>query len=118
MTDNIPETHAKAQNGREAVLKQTNGLVAVVINTNLAASNGRRSLADSTDRLNESLSPLASGSKLINPQDEAVGMAEVTKFDAAISRNKAVQDNVTNALSFGQPQCPIFRSSFSTASRP
>ena len=76
----------------------------MVINTNLAAANGQRLLADSTDRLNESLSRLASGSKLINPQDDAAGLAVATKFDAAISRNNAAQNNVANALSFSQTQ--------------
>ena len=76
----------------------------MVINTNLAAANGQRLLADSTDRLNESLSRLASGSKLINPQDDAAGLAVATKFDAAISRNRAAQNNVANALSFSQTQ--------------
>ena len=76
----------------------------MVINTNLAAANGQRLLADSTNRLNQSLSRLASGSKLINPQDDAAGLAVVTKFDAAISRNNATQDNVSNAISFSQTQ--------------
>lgn len=76
----------------------------MVINTNLAAANGQRLLADSTDRLNESLSRLASGSKLINPQDDAAGLAVATKFDAAINRNNAAQNNVANALSFSQTQ--------------
>ena len=76
----------------------------MVINTNLAAASGQRLLADSSDRLNESLSRLASGSKLINPQDDAAGLAVATKFDAAISRNRAAQNNVANALSFSQTQ--------------
>ena len=76
----------------------------MVINTNLAAANGQRLLSDSTNRLNKSLSRLASGSKLTNPQDDSAGMAVVTKFDAAINRNKAVQANVANAISFSQTQ--------------
>ena len=70
----------------------------MVINTNLAAANGQRLLADSTDRLNESLSRLASGSKLINPQDDAAGLAVATKFDAAISWGDKMFDHYKRSI--------------------
>ena len=76
----------------------------MVINTNIGAARAHRLLADSTSKLNGALQRLASGSKIVNPQDDAAGMAVVTKFDAAISRNTAVQNNLASALSYSQTQ--------------
>jgi flagellin len=76
----------------------------MVINTNVAALRGSRMLADSTSRLNSALARLASGSKIVQPQDDAAGMAVATKFDAQINRNKSVQNNLSSALSFSQTQ--------------
>jgi flagellin len=61
-------------------------------------------LADSTSKLNGALQRLASGSKIVNPQDDAAGLAVATKFNAAISRNTAVQNNLASALSYSQTQ--------------
>ncbi len=61
-------------------------------------------LADSTGRLNSALARLASGSKIVQPQDDAAGLAVSTKFDAQIARNKSVQNNLSSALSFSQTQ--------------
>jgi len=61
-------------------------------------------LADSTGRLNSALARLASGSKIVQPQDDAAGLAVSTKFDAQINRNKSVQNNLSSALSFSQTQ--------------
>jgi len=61
-------------------------------------------LAESTGRLNTALARLASGSKIVQPQDDAAGLAVSTKFDAQINRNKSVQNNLSSALSFSQTQ--------------
>jgi flagellin len=76
----------------------------MVINTNIGAARAHRLLADSTAKLNGALQRLASGSKIVNPQDDAAGMAVATKFNAAISRNNAVQNNIASALSYSQTQ--------------
>ena len=76
----------------------------MVINTNIGAARAHRLLADSTSKLNGALQRLASGSKIVNPQDAAAGMAVATKFNAAISRNTAVQNNLASALSYSQTQ--------------
>ena len=76
----------------------------MVINTNIGAARAHRLLADSTSKLNGALQRLASGSKIVNPQDDAAGMAVATKFNAAISRNNAVQNNLASALSYSQTQ--------------
>ena len=76
----------------------------MVINTNSGAIRGSRMLAESTGRLNKALARLASGSKLVEPQDDAAGMAVTAKFDAQINRNSSVQNNLTSALSYSQTQ--------------
>ena len=76
----------------------------MVINTNIGAIRGTRMLAESTGRLNSSLARLASGSKIVSPQDDAAGLAVATKFDAQIQRNKSVGSNLTSALSYSQTQ--------------
>ncbi len=76
----------------------------MVINTNVSALRGTRMLAESTGRLNTALARLASGSKIVQPQDDAAGLAVSTKFDAQINRNKSVQNNLSSALSYSQTQ--------------
>jgi len=76
----------------------------MVINTNIGAGKTSRMLAESTQNLNRSLARLASGSRIVEPQDDAAGMAVATKFNAAINRNNAVQNNLTSALSYSQTQ--------------
>jgi len=61
-------------------------------------------LVESSRQLNQSLSRLASGSRLNSPNEDAAGMAVSTKFDAQISRNKSVQNNLAGALSYSQTQ--------------
>lgn len=76
----------------------------MVINTNIAAANGARLLAESTGMLQKSLARLSSGSKIVNPEDDAAGLAVSIRFDSQINRNKAVLSNLANALSFSQTQ--------------
>ena len=76
----------------------------MVINTNIGAARAHRLLADSTAKLNGALQRLASGSRIVEPQDDAAGLAVATKFNAAISRNNAVQNNLASALSYSQTQ--------------
>ncbi len=76
----------------------------MVINTNLGAHKGQRMLSASTHELNSSLARLASGSKIVFPNDDAAGMAVADKFLAKINRNKAVTSSLTSAISFSQTQ--------------
>lgn len=76
----------------------------MVINTNVGALSTMRTLTESTSKLNKALSRLASGSKIVNPADDAAGMAVASKFDAQISRNRGVQSNLTSSLSYSQTQ--------------
>ena len=47
---------------------------------------------------------MASGSKIVEPQDDAAGLAVSTKFNSQITRNDAVQNNLSSALSYSQTQ--------------
>ncbi|MFL2904947.1 MAG: flagellin [Limisphaerales bacterium] len=76
----------------------------MVINTNTAAIRGSRVLGESTQRLNASLARLASGTRIIQPQDDAAGLAVASKFDAQIQRNRGVQNNLSSAISYSQTQ--------------
>jgi flagellin len=76
----------------------------MVINTNTAALNGARMLAESSAPLSKSLGRLSSGSKITSPEDDAAGLAVSVRFDAQISRVGAASSNLGNAISFNQTQ--------------
>jgi len=76
----------------------------MVINTNTTAARGARFLSESTGNLQKSLARLASGSKIVEPQDDAAGLAVASRFDAQINRTAAVRSNIGNAISFKQTQ--------------
>jgi flagellin len=76
----------------------------MVINTNYSALTASRNLGESSALLNRSLARLSTGSKLVNPADDAAGFAVATRFDAQINRTQAANDNVGNAVSFTQTQ--------------
>ena len=76
----------------------------MVINTNVGALSTMRTLTENTGNLNKALSRLASGSKIVNPADDAAGMAVASKFDEQISRNRGVGNNLTSSLSYSQTQ--------------
>ncbi len=74
----------------------------MVINTNISAANGARLLAESTSSLQKSLARLSSGSKILDPEDDAAGLAVSMRFDAKINRNNAAVSNIGNAISLNQ----------------
>ena len=76
----------------------------MVINTNYSALSSARQLGESQGMLNKSLARLSSGSKLVNPSDNAGGFAVSARFDAQINRTQAAVDNIGNAISFSQTQ--------------
>jgi len=55
-------------------------------------------------QLSKSLARLSSGSKIVNPSDDAAGVAIASRLDAQIKRIDAAQGNVGNAVSFTQTQ--------------
>ena len=78
--------------------------MAVVINTNYAATVASNNLAVSNSMLQRSLNRLSSGSKIVNPSDDAGGLAVSMKLSAAARRQGATASNIGNSVSFLQTQ--------------
>ncbi len=76
----------------------------MVVNTNISAQASARTLGENQAMLTKSLARLSSGSKLINPSDDAAGMAVSTRLDSQIARLNAARSNISNAVSFTQTQ--------------
>jgi flagellin len=73
-----------------------------VINTNIQAMISARNLNQSQEALGRSLTRLSSGSKIVNPSDDAAGLAVSEKLDAQSRRVQAATTNVQNAVSYVQ----------------
>jgi flagellin len=78
--------------------------MSVVINTNYAATVAANNLAASNTMLQTSLNRLSSGSKIVNPSDDAGGLAVSMKLSAAATRSGAALSNIGNSVSFLQTQ--------------
>jgi len=76
----------------------------MVINTNMSANISADNLKMSQSALAKSLARLSSGSKIVNPSDDAAGLAVATRLDAQVNRINAAKSNVGNATSFTQTQ--------------
>jgi len=76
----------------------------MVINTNTHAMAAANNLQTSESLLGKSLARLSSGSKIVNPADDAAGLAVSMRLDAQIARIGAAKANVGNAISFTQTQ--------------
>lgn len=74
----------------------------MVINTNSNAVEAASSLQRSSTQLSRSLARLSSGSRIINPSDDAAGLAVSEKLEAQSSRIKAAKVNAQNAVSLIQ----------------
>jgi flagellin len=73
-----------------------------VINTNIHAIAGARNLNQSQEMLGRSLARLSSGSRIVQPSDDAAGLAVSEKLDAQGKRVRAAATNVQNAISYVQ----------------
>ncbi|HYG22020.1 MAG TPA: flagellin [Verrucomicrobiae bacterium] len=76
----------------------------MIISTNITSQVSAHNLEASQSRLSKSLSRLSSGSKIVNPADDAAGMAVGSRLTAQIRRLDAARANVGNAISFTQTQ--------------
>ncbi|MGX8716759.1 MAG: flagellin, partial [bacterium] len=74
------------------------------VNTNTTASSSARMLNINHAQLQRSLTKLSTGRRINSPADDAGGLAVSMKMSAAIRRNSAVQNNVSNAIAFLQTQ--------------
>jgi len=78
--------------------------MSVIINTNYSATVASNNLAVSNASLQKSLNRLSSGSKIVNPADDAGGLAVSMKLSAAATRQGAALSNIGNATSYLQTQ--------------
>ena len=78
--------------------------MSVVLNTNYSATMAANNLAASSSMLQKSLNRLSSGSKIVNPSDDAGGLAVSMKLSATAKRQGAVNSNIGNAVSLLQTQ--------------
>lgn len=76
----------------------------MVINTNIHAQASANNLRKSQFMLGNSLKRLSSGSKVVNPSDDAAGLAVVSRIDAKTQRLAAARSNVANAVSMVETQ--------------
>ena len=74
------------------------------VNTNTTAASSARMLNINHAQLQRSLTKLSTGKRINTPADDAGGLAVSMKMSAAIRRNSAVQNNVSNAIAFLQTQ--------------
>ena len=70
------------------------------INTNSAAAAASFHLSNNQSALQKSLSRLSSGSRIVQPVDDAGGLAVAMKMESAIVRLDGAEKNVQNATSF------------------
>ncbi len=78
--------------------------MSLVINTNHAATIAAGNLSASSGLLQKSLNRLSSGSKIVNPADDAGGLAVSMKLSATARRQGAASSNIANGISFLQSQ--------------
>jgi flagellin len=83
--------------------------MAVVINTNYSATVASNNLSASNAMLQKSLNRLSSGSKIVNPSDDAGGLAVSMKLSAAAKRSGAAASNIGNSVSFLQSQDGVLK---------
>ena len=74
----------------------------MVINTNVSSLRVANMMRASVRNMNDSIGRLSSGSRMLNPADDAAGLAVATKFTSQIHRLDAARNSVANTLSFVQ----------------
>src|SRR4051812_35753935 len=73
-----------------------------IVGTNPAALNAVYYLNVANSGLNKSIMRLSSGSKLVDPSDDAAGVAVSGRFDASAKRLAAAAEGTQNLVSFVQ----------------
>ena len=76
----------------------------IVVNSNVTATKASFNLSRANDALRNSLSRLSSGKRIVNPADDAGGMAVAYKLQSKLKRTEAVRQNIQNGLSYLQVQ--------------
>jgi flagellin len=81
----------------------------ITINVNAAASRSGINLGKSQDALSASLQKLSSGRRIVNPSDDAGGLAVSMKMSAAQKRTEATAINLRNIRSYLEVQDGAFQ---------
>jgi len=81
----------------------------ITINVNSAASRSGINLGKSQDALSASLQKLSSGRRIVNPSDDAGGLAVSMKMSAAQKRTEATAINLRNIRSYLEVQDGAFQ---------
>ena len=76
----------------------------MIINTNIEALKTTNILNESHKLLARSLARLSSGAKIVNPKDDAAGLAVSSRLKGQISRVDSALSNVSNGMSWTQTQ--------------
>ena len=82
----------------------------LTINTNSAAASANYHLSRNQSALQKSLTRLSSGSRIVQPIDDAGGLAVSMKLESSITRLSGAQKNVQNATSFLEVQDGVMSS--------
>ena len=89
----------------------------VTVNTNSTASDASRHLTFNTDALRKSMMRLSSGSRIVQPVDDAGGLAVSMKLKSAVTRLSGAQINVQNAISFLEVQDGVLQAAGKVVNR-
>ena len=76
----------------------------IVVNSNSSATTASFNLSRANDSLRKSLARLSSGKRIVDPADDAGGMAVAYKLDSKLSRTEAARQNLQNGISNLQVQ--------------
>ena len=76
----------------------------MIINTNIEALKTTNILNESHSLLARSLARLSSGAKIVNPKDDAAGLAVSSRMKGQISRVDSALSNVSSGMSWTQTQ--------------
>ena len=82
----------------------------LTINTNSPAASANYHLSRNQSALQKSLTRLSSGSRIVQPVDDAGGLAVSMKLESAVTRLQGAQKNVQNATSFLEVQDGVLSS--------
>jgi len=78
--------------------------MSLTVNTNASAAAARFHLSSNQSALQKSLTRLSSGSRIVQPIDDAGGLAVAMKMESTIVRLSGAEKNVQNATSFLEVQ--------------
>ena len=89
----------------------------LTINTNSAAASANYHLSRNQSALQKSLTRLSSGSRIVQPVDDAGGLAVSMKLESSIVRLAGAHSNVQNAISFLEVQDGVLESAGKVVNR-